>query len=388
MLEAFQRARTLFPFPILGLDVDCSSEFLNEQMVAYCTREQIMLTRGRPTMKNDQCFVEAKNRHIVRQIVGHDRYCGDYASRQMTEVYRALRLYINCFQPSMRLIANEEETNAVCRRYDPAKTPLQRVLLFGVLSPAKEQELLAVVQALDPVRLLDQIEQLQYALFRCAINASPFSHHQLVTPIQVFAWERCTDGSLPPCLHPAPAGSSTSTKELPVECLLGWKRYRTNPFEEEWECIASCLQEHPDLTAAALFRQLQNSSPGRYHQGQLRCLQRGGRLIRTQLLAMRDDPDPAELIHGTLPAFVLPSSLALAESASEEAQVDSSEKDSLRAAPSLHRADRLPKAMCARHANGKQEISPGHSGLFPTDHGAQRPQDNPLAQAIQAYLQE
>jgi hypothetical protein len=144
VLEAFQRARTLFPFPILGLDVDCGGEFLNEQMVAYCTREQIMLTRGRPTMKNDQCFVEAKNRHIVRQVIGHDRYCGDYACRQMAEVYRALRLYVNCFQPSMKLLAKEEDANPLGRRYDPAKTPLQRVLLSGVLSPAKEQELTAI----------------------------------------------------------------------------------------------------------------------------------------------------------------------------------------------------------------------------------------------------
>lgn len=79
VLAAFQRARSLFPFPILGLDTDGGGEFINEEMVAYCEREQILLTRGRPYLKNDQASVEQKNGQIVRQVIGHDRYDGEYA---------------------------------------------------------------------------------------------------------------------------------------------------------------------------------------------------------------------------------------------------------------------------------------------------------------------
>jgi hypothetical protein len=60
VLKAIQHARTLFPFPILGLDTDNGGEFLNEDLVAYCTKEQITFTRGRPYQKRDQCFVEQK----------------------------------------------------------------------------------------------------------------------------------------------------------------------------------------------------------------------------------------------------------------------------------------------------------------------------------------
>lgn len=258
VLAAFQQARLLFPFPILGLDVDCGGEFLNEAMVEYCTQEQIMLTRGRPAMKNDQCFVEAQNRHRVRQVVGHDRYCGEYACRQMAELYRTFRLYSNCFQPLMKRIAHEEQADPVRRRYDPTKTPLQRLLLSGVLSPAKEQELTTIVQALDPVRLLHQLRELQVALFRCAVNASPFAQHQPVTPIQVFVWERCLDPSLPSSLLPSPASLSHTLSELLGEHLLSWKWYRTNPFVGEWDYIASCLRECPDLTTPTLFQRLQS----------------------------------------------------------------------------------------------------------------------------------
>ena len=67
VLAALQRAQTLFPFPILGLDTDNGGEFINEKMVAFCEQEHITFTRGRPQLKNDQCFVEQKNGTVVRE---------------------------------------------------------------------------------------------------------------------------------------------------------------------------------------------------------------------------------------------------------------------------------------------------------------------------------
>ena len=60
VLAALERARTLFPFPILGIDTDNGGEFINEVMVAYCEQKQITFTRGRPYQKRDQCFVEVR----------------------------------------------------------------------------------------------------------------------------------------------------------------------------------------------------------------------------------------------------------------------------------------------------------------------------------------
>jgi Integrase core domain len=96
VLAALQQARLLFPFPILGIDTDSGGEFINEAVIAYCEQAHITFTRGRPYLKNDQCFVEQKNGAIVRQVVGYDRLVGEHAYRQLTELYRALRLYVNC----------------------------------------------------------------------------------------------------------------------------------------------------------------------------------------------------------------------------------------------------------------------------------------------------
>src|SRR5256714_6806517 len=196
-LAALQRARKLFPFPLLGIDTDNGGGFINEAVIVYCEQAHITFTRGAPYVKNDQCFVEQKNGAIVRQGVGYDRLVGEHAYRQLTELYRALRLYVNCFQPSMKLLAKEREGKKVRYVYDSAKTPLQRLLLSDMLPAHKQQELLEVVQALDPIGLFQQVEQLQQAVFRCAVGCSPFISSPLSDPLYVFSVDQCTAGKPP-----------------------------------------------------------------------------------------------------------------------------------------------------------------------------------------------
>jgi hypothetical protein len=124
--------------------------YLNEALLQYCEAEQITFTRGRPDLKADQCFVEQKNGAVVRQFVGFDRLTGEQAYRQLRELYRAVRLYVNCFQPSMKLLSKYPSGEKVRRVYDPAKTPLQRLLLSGILPADRQQELGEVGKTLDP----------------------------------------------------------------------------------------------------------------------------------------------------------------------------------------------------------------------------------------------
>jgi hypothetical protein len=89
VLAALQLARTLFPFPLLGIDTDSGAEFLNAELIAYCEQEQLTFTRGRPGVKNDQCHVEQKNGAVVRETVGCARLVGVRVYHQLQEVYRA-----------------------------------------------------------------------------------------------------------------------------------------------------------------------------------------------------------------------------------------------------------------------------------------------------------
>ena len=169
VIQALTSARRLLPFPLLGLDTDNGGEFINAAVLAYCAESEISFTRGRVANSNDQCFVEQKNGSIVRQLVGYDRYAGEAAYRQLAELYRAVRLHVNFFQPSLRLQTKQREGSRVRRTYDTARTPFQRVIVSGVLDDPTRGRLEAIIEALDPVRLLRQMQTLQDALWRHAI---------------------------------------------------------------------------------------------------------------------------------------------------------------------------------------------------------------------------
>src|SRR5262249_6378047 len=159
-------------FPLLGLDTDNGSEFLNYQLVRFCKKEDITFTRCRPYKKNDQCHVEQKNGALVRRWIGYDRYEGSAASRQLAALYGVFRLYVNFFQPSLKLIGKERRGSKVLRKYDKAKTPYQRAIELGALSEKTKADLESQFERIDPVALLRQLECYQDALWQYAWRAA------------------------------------------------------------------------------------------------------------------------------------------------------------------------------------------------------------------------
>lgn len=119
-------------------------------------------------------------------------------------MYQALRLYVNGFQPSMKLQAKQYDGRKVRRVYDAAKTPLQRLLLSQVLSASKKHELLRVAQVLDPLRLFHHPQDLQQALFG-PTSVSPDAEG--TSPVAV----------LPFCVERRLAGFGTAVAEIVEE---------------------------------------------------------------------------------------------------------------------------------------------------------------------------
>lgn len=308
VLEGIRQARKRFPFPILGIDTDNGGEFINELLVAYCVREHITFTRGRPHEKRDQCFVEQKNRVVVRQVVGRDSLEGEHTARQLAELYQALRLYVNYFQPSMNMQAKTYEGRTVRQTYNAAKIPLQRLLLSGVLPASQQQELKARARDLDPVRLFQQLQQLQHAVFRCAVGASPVEQSTAASSLLVFEEVRCSMGLLASQeSEPDREGflqqhGRQESRGNPA--LLTWRRTKNDPFAGQWEQILAWMQDDLTRSSGDLFRQLQSLYPGRYQPLQIRTLQRGMRKIRAHLLSIRQPPAPIEEIQDPLSSAV------------------------------------------------------------------------------------
>jgi hypothetical protein len=157
--EAIQRMRQRLPFPLLGIDSDNGGEFINELLYQYCLDEKITFTRSRPYQKNDQAHVEQKNWSVVRHTVGYDRWETEQELALLECIYDDLRLYINFFQPSLKLIAKERIDNKTCKRYDPAKTPYQRVLGCKDISLVAKAQLAHRYVQLNPAELRRRIDQ-------------------------------------------------------------------------------------------------------------------------------------------------------------------------------------------------------------------------------------
>jgi hypothetical protein len=170
---AVHRARQRLPFPLLGLDSDNGSEFINQHLYRYCQREAIAFTRSRSYKKNDSCHVEQKNGNVVRRVVGYDRYSSWAALERLNMVYDCLRLYVNFFQPVMKLVTKTRHGAKVHKVYDEARTPYQRLLESSVLTEAKRGELAAVYHGLNPVMLLKQINGHLEKLWTLAERPTP-----------------------------------------------------------------------------------------------------------------------------------------------------------------------------------------------------------------------
>jgi len=156
---AVHRVQQRLPFLLLGLDSDNGSEFINQHLYTYCSRKEITFTRSRSYKKNDSCHVEQKNWSVVRRLVGYDRYNSRDALEALNRVYELLRLYVNFFQPVMKLVAKSRQGAKVHKIYDTARTPYQRLLEAGVLTEAKRAELATIYCGLNPVSLLRQINK-------------------------------------------------------------------------------------------------------------------------------------------------------------------------------------------------------------------------------------
>lgn len=156
------------PYPLLGLDTDNGSEFINQEMLRFCQTRAITFTRGRPRRKNDQCKVEQKNGRIVRSLVGYDRYAGVLAYRKLGALYHYASLWVNFFQPSQKLMDKTRQGAKVTKSYDEAKTPYQRTLDAGQVSEEHKEALRQVYQSLNPVTLRKQLQEAQQQLWLLA----------------------------------------------------------------------------------------------------------------------------------------------------------------------------------------------------------------------------
>ncbi len=171
--QAMEEMEGAFPFKILGIDSDNGSEFINYHLYRRCQQRQIQFTRGRPYKKDDNAHIEQKNWTHVRKLIGWDRYDRQEAIEAMNDLYRNdLRLFMNLFMPSMKLLRKERIGSRLKRVYDEPQTPFERVVASQKGDPRKIADLRRLQDSMDPFELAESIEKKLEHIWSLA-------HHQL-----------------------------------------------------------------------------------------------------------------------------------------------------------------------------------------------------------------
>jgi hypothetical protein len=219
----------------------------------------------------------------VRQFVGYDRFEGERAYRQLIELYRAIRLYVNFFQPSLKLKEKRLEGTTTRRSYLPAETPFARLCTSTVLSAEEQVRLEAIFAALDPVRLLAQIGQLQDALWaQATLPGAVPSAAAATLPF-----------SLDPHAPIAPESPPLQRQKRPYHWKAPKKarywRTRLDPFALVWAEVEGWLEAHPEMTGVTVFQRLRAAYPDDFSETQLRTLQRRVAEWRAERVMTFDD---------------------------------------------------------------------------------------------------
>jgi hypothetical protein len=159
-LNAMKEIKNRLFFPLLGIDSDNGSEFINEHFFYYCKEHDLCFTRSRPNHSNDSCYVEQKNWSVVRQCVGYDRYEGQDIVDLLNRFYEHLRLYNNFFLPSQKLIFKERQGGKVSKKHDSATTPYRRLMLDPNVDELDKQALESTFLSLDLLQIREDMDKL------------------------------------------------------------------------------------------------------------------------------------------------------------------------------------------------------------------------------------
>ena len=297
VVQAMERAQSLFPWMVLGADFDNDSAFMNDVVVPWCRGQKIEVTRSRAYKKNDQAFVEQKNGAIVRRLIGYGRFEGVATASIFVRLYAASRLHTNFFQPSFKLKDKRREGAKVIKRYHAPATPYDRALAHPKVSKAVKTRLRELYRTLDPVALLAEMRAAQAELgTRVDTRAG-----------KVAAGTAIAAAACPPS---PPKCVATFANGLGNDVLCGEQRAIHRPLRKPYkkrvrmpsmldphvETIEHWLKAEPRLTALVILGRLAERCPGEFGPPQQSIVQRLLKALRRNAAGQVN----AAIVAGTL----------------------------------------------------------------------------------------
>jgi hypothetical protein len=214
-------------------------------------------------------------------MVGYARLEGIAAGQALGRLYSSSRLFVNFFQPSFKLASKQRDGSKIVKRYLAPATPAARLLAAESVSVPIKEQLKALSDSLDPLRMLDEIRAMQHHLAALANGES------IHTPV---ARDADLSEFLAGLALAWKAGEVRPTHTKKPRPARAW-RTRIDAFAEVWPEMSGWLETDPDLNGVDLLAQLQNAYPARFPDSLLRTLQRrlaDWRLAASTRLVFRD----------------------------------------------------------------------------------------------------
>ena len=173
VFEALEHVTKVFPFPIVGIDSDNGSEFINEHLLKYCTDNEITFTRSRPGNKNDGAHVEQKNWARVRELVGYLRYDTPAELALLNEIWELDRIFTNYLLPQQKLLSKHRYGAKVSKKHDAGATPHQRAIRHERMRKRPIITMNAAFKRIKPAALSRQILNLTGRLETLSVAKKP-----------------------------------------------------------------------------------------------------------------------------------------------------------------------------------------------------------------------
>jgi len=173
VFEALEHVTAVFPFPIIGIDSDNGSEFINDHLLRYCTERKITFTRSRPGNKNDGAHVEQKNWARVRELVGYLRYDTPAELEKLNEIWELDRTFTNYLLPQQKLLSKQRHGATVTKKHDAPATPHQRAIRHEKMRKRPAIRMNAAFKRIKPAALSRRILALTADLETLSLAKKP-----------------------------------------------------------------------------------------------------------------------------------------------------------------------------------------------------------------------
>ena len=160
VVAALEDIEKVLPFPLLGVDSDNGSEFINYHLLDWCKRRKITFTRSRPGNSNDGAHVEQKNWAVVRTVVGYHRYDTTAELVLLNKIWVLQSVMTNYFLPQQKLISKVRDGAKITKKYDTPTTPHRRAERHPVVSTQDKTIMNDTLADLNPAAIQRQIQAL------------------------------------------------------------------------------------------------------------------------------------------------------------------------------------------------------------------------------------